>query len=141
MKQLFAIFIFIALTGCNSGTTTNPAVISASVTPLTPGQTVSVTVTNSAKSGFILNPSVYLESWLSAVATNKNLNYNGSIAAGSSHVFSFYLESNVVTKLALQLNYQNILTNSSSQVLAINAQNISNSLTPVLDVIVAPNPL
>ncbi len=141
MKQLFAIFIFIALTGCNSGTTTNPAVISASVTPLTPGQTVSVTVTNSAKSGFILNPSIYLESWLSAVATNKNLNYNGSIAAGSSHVFSFYLESNEVTKLALQLNYQNILTNSSSQVLAINAQNISNSLNPVLDVIVAPNPL
>ena len=79
MKQLLAIFIFITLTGCNSGTTTNPAVISASVTPLTPGQTVSITVTNSAKSGFISNPSVYLESWLSAVATNKNLNYNGSI--------------------------------------------------------------
>lgn len=114
MKQLFAIFIFIALTGCNNGTTTNPVVISASVTPLTPGQTVLVTVTNSAKSGFISNPSVYLESWLSTVAINKNLNYNGSIAAGSSHLFSFYLESNEATKLALQLNYQNILTNSSS---------------------------
>ena len=142
MKIIIISILAMIISGCGSGNVENTQVTSSTnVTTLTPGVTVEIVVNNTSSRNSIVNPSIYLESWLSNIASNQNLNYTGLISPGQNHVFSFYLGDTESVTTNLRDNYQYILSNQTSAVIQLRADNLPNPQNPALTVEVAPDPL
>ncbi len=142
MKIIIISILAMIISGCGSGNVENTQVTSSTnVTTLTPGVTVEIVVNNTSSRNSIVNPSIYLESWLSNIASNQNLNYTGLISPGQNHVFSFYLGDTESVTTNLRDNYQYILSNQTSSVIQLRADNLPNPQNPALTVEVAPDPL
>lgn len=122
--------------GCGN----NTATVTLNTPTYSPGTTTEIIVTNTSTNS-VVNPRVTLESWLAEIATEQNLTLWGSIAPGESHTFSFTVPDSASNLLISQTNYQYLVTNETSAVIQVNAQNMEDAINPELNVDVPRNPL
>jgi hypothetical protein len=115
------------------------AALAVKVSTFKPGATVRIVLTNTSSGASIRNPVIVLAPWLNAIAHNQNLSFLGLVAPGETRTFSFALGTDPATREALFENYQYVLSNPTSDVLAVEAANFAKTLRPQLDVEVAPS--
>lgn len=114
------------------------AAIAVTVSTFKPGTTVRIVVTNVSKVP-VKTPSVKLASWLSAIAQNQHLTYDGAISPGRKYVFSFTLAGPSKTRQALFTNYQYVLSNPISKTIAIESPSLAHEVLPGLDIDIEPS--
>ena len=139
LSVLFVTVTAVFVTACGGGSE-SPSFqtpLAVSVSTLSPGATVQITVTNTT-SATVARPSITLASWLNSVALNPNLTSNADLLPGASETFSFALGTDALTTKALQTNYQFILSNPSSSTLVLSSSSLHVPILPQLEVTVAP---
>lgn len=120
------------MTDTNSGSVETNAAVEVSVSTLTPGASVRISIVNSSSSSAIAAPSVKLAPWLQALAKNPRLQAANAIAPGGAETLSFDLGTDALTDQALTNNHQNILANPSSSVLVVDSADFSTPIKPDL---------
>jgi hypothetical protein len=142
----------------NTGSTALPQGQVSNQVTVAPDSTVQITVSNAqSNTASFNNLHVTIPGWLAEIATNlqggtvttneendtTTITYtiegaNVDLAPGQTHAFSFELGGDQTTVDTLLDHYDEMIDNSDSDVIVVNASNLRNPLTPGLTVSLTP---